>query len=141
MVMRTALALLVLCAASSHAFLPKPLAVSRRSSRGLMKMGTSVENELTDPSSKEAMAVAEFRMITEDEANIRKAGGVAIGVATAAQVPNTTTAATTTITTTATATTITTTTIAAAAATTTATAATTTTTTTTTTATTGAICE
>mmetsp|Transcript_2174 Transcript_2174/g.4825 ORF Transcript_2174/g.4825 Transcript_2174/m.4825 type:complete len:115 (-) Transcript_2174:607-951(-) len=85
MVMRTALALLVLCAASSHAFLPKPLAVSRRSSRGLMKMSTSVENELTDPSSKEAMAVAEFRMITEDEANIRKAGGVAIGVATAAQ--------------------------------------------------------
>lgn len=88
--MRSVLVLLALCAASTHAFLPKQPAVPRRSSRGLMRVSTSVD----DPSggsapakalSKEAIAVSEFRMITDDEANIRKAGGVALGVVTAAQ--------------------------------------------------------
>jgi len=36
------------------------------------------------PSSDEQEAVDNFRMITEDEATIRKIGGVIIGVATAA---------------------------------------------------------
>ena len=76
--------ILALCVASGSAFssiAPKQLRRCGFRERSVTRMST----KSTDPESKEAIAVSEFKMITEEEATIRKVGGVGIGIVTAAQ--------------------------------------------------------